>query len=491
MKSRHISYILIVVISVSARVAFSQVSVSGKINEPDSIAKLSVAFPYTSLSNNIQQDTSVKVANGAFSFLLPIKSPCFISIEDDSKPLGWFFVSPGDSLFLEFNLSQLNYDNRYRYLKAGGSNAAGHEFFNGFNFYPAEKYNPIRTLLEKHKNKFPTIGELKVIINNSLSPLDSLWKLREIDSNFHKYVTADLEAALAHEAAKAGRNRKPDSTLRIFRQELYNAFNPFNHLLLNGQYGAGLGLQYVNDIADSLFGIPPSIPPDKQVQPFLNRFWYAPPNFTENYLAEGLAVIIPAVPDGIEGLDKAKALRVFRENFPNSPYLKPLLHIYKESLKNFSPKTEKDAAIRFLQLPPQIKTIQQLHRTYFNNKFLFIDIWATWCVPCLKQFTHSDTLYRFLQDNGIENIYISIDKPIMKSIWQQKVKSFGLNGFHLLATESLLKNISKTLYYNKDAIAIPRYLLISPNGKILNPNLEQPENMEALQQQIRAAKKRF
>lgn len=46
-----------------------------------------------------------------------------------------------------------------------------------------------------------------------------------------------------------------------------------------------------------------------------------------------------------------------------------------------------------------------------NGKALFVNVWATWCIPCIKEFPELIALAKTYQDKEIEFIGISADFP--------------------------------------------------------------------------------
>lgn len=56
-----------------------------------------------------------------------------------------------------------------------------------------------------------------------------------------------------------------------------------------------------------------------------------------------------------------------------------------------------------------------------NGKILFINFWATWCVPCVEEFPDLVKIYNEYKDSDFEFLSISVDLP---SDIETKVKPF-------------------------------------------------------------------
>jgi len=117
-----------------------------------------------------------------------------------------------------------------------------------------------------------------------------------------------------------------------------------------------------------------------------------------------------------------------------------------------------------------------------QNKYLFIDLWASWCLPCRAEFTHNKKLNALFSNYAnIEKIYISIDEK--ENSWKEAIKALRLSGYNLLASEKLVAFIKKEIY-NSNAISIPRYLLLDTGGNVLDGELSHPNDIENLQKQL-------
>jgi thiol-disulfide isomerase/thioredoxin len=79
----------------------------------------------------------------------------------------------------------------------------------------------------------------------------------------------------------------------------------------------------------------------------------------------------------------------------------------------------------------------------FKGRIVYMDIWATWCSPCRKEFKHKDYLQKLAQTKGIELLYISGDKPEDEAKWKEVVIKNKLTGYHIRMNDSLKADIIK------------------------------------------------
>lgn len=118
----------------------------------------------------------------------------------------------------------------------------------------------------------------------------------------------------------------------------------------------------------------------------------------------------------------------------------------------------------------------------FKGKYIYLDFWATWCIPCIKEMPHIEELKRkFGKD--IVFISISIDKDFASmEKFLKKKKNYDWVFLHYGNNTEI-----KELY---NVLAIPAFFLIDPDGIIVQSPAYRPgKEMEETFYKITSGKK--
>jgi thiol-disulfide isomerase/thioredoxin len=128
----------------------------------------------------------------------------------------------------------------------------------------------------------------------------------------------------------------------------------------------------------------------------------------------------------------------------------------------------------------------------YKGKYVLVDFWASWCVPCRKGNPHLKELYARYKDRGFEVIGVSDDdsKP---DAWKKAVEQDGLPWKHVLRGLKVIRNgdtfvgldRSKDISDGYNISSLPTQVLIDANGMIIGRyGGDQGEDHEALDKKL-------
>ncbi|MCT4590596.1 MAG: TlpA family protein disulfide reductase [Carboxylicivirga sp.] len=108
----------------------------------------------------------------------------------------------------------------------------------------------------------------------------------------------------------------------------------------------------------------------------------------------------------------------------------------------------------------------------FKGYYVYIDCWATWCGPCKAQIPHLQELEHKYAGKKIKFVSIGCDSD--QEPWKTFVQEKELGGIQLFGGVLNLNTFLKA--YNVKAI--PRFILIDDEGKIVDPDAPRPSDPE-------------
>ncbi len=109
-----------------------------------------------------------------------------------------------------------------------------------------------------------------------------------------------------------------------------------------------------------------------------------------------------------------------------------------------------------------------------KEKVVYIDVWATWCGPCLREIPALKILETDYHDKNIAFVSLSIDEVKDYDKWRTMIIEKKLKGIQLMADNNW-KSKFVTDYGVK---GIPRFILIDIDGRIVNSDAPRPSNPE-------------
>ncbi len=107
-----------------------------------------------------------------------------------------------------------------------------------------------------------------------------------------------------------------------------------------------------------------------------------------------------------------------------------------------------------------------------RGKYVYIDVWATWCAPCLREVPYLKEVEKEYGKKNIAFVSTSIDVAADHDKWVDMVTEKELEGVQLFADNDW--NSAFVKEYGIEGI--PRFILVDPEGKIISADAPRPSN---------------
>ncbi len=108
----------------------------------------------------------------------------------------------------------------------------------------------------------------------------------------------------------------------------------------------------------------------------------------------------------------------------------------------------------------------------FKGKYLIIDVWASWCKPCIKNIPAWNELLKQYDPHVFQFISVSLDDKV--DLWKKAVEKHKPGGLKLIEPKeftSLFAIYCKVLW-------VPQYIIVDPAGRVVNYDAPQPVEPE-------------
>lgn len=384
-------------------------------------------------------------SNGLFRLELKLKQPAYYLIGHNL-----LYLSPGDDLKVKLG----HFVTRGQFQGVGEETNVylkGRERLSGWKLF-----DPMKWSLDSTRG-VPTFGECRVKIDSLIGGrLQELNRLTKVDDRFRELETIRVKASQVQiylDYFSYGLLSRWDDTAEV-KQEKKNAFygtirflvEPLlKELTASDDY---LELAEVREVlaecySSKVFEFPQST------------------TFLELMKVQENAGLLD------RGLKRAdyKSNRDFARKIRN-----------KDLKQAFLAKLERRAVLMKGRLAPDIllKDIDgnELKLSDLKGKPLFVDIWATWCLPCLAQMPHFQELSE--RYTGVQFVGISIDLEVKR--WKEKLEKEGVPP----RVKEYLSD-PYALEESWDLASIPRFILIDKDFKIITAFATRPSEKEEIE----------
>jgi peroxiredoxin len=117
----------------------------------------------------------------------------------------------------------------------------------------------------------------------------------------------------------------------------------------------------------------------------------------------------------------------------------------------------------------------------FKGKYVLLDFWASWCVPCRAENPNVVAAYNKYKDKNFTVLSVSLDRPDKKDAWLAAIHKDGLTWTHVSDLKFWDNEVAKLYGIN----SVPSNFLVDPAGKIVAKNLSGEQLQEKLKEIIK------
>ena len=107
----------------------------------------------------------------------------------------------------------------------------------------------------------------------------------------------------------------------------------------------------------------------------------------------------------------------------------------------------------------------------FKGKVVYLDIWATWCPPCMAEIAYSKPLKEKYKNNP-DIIFLNLSVDANQEKWKKVVAKKKIAGINI----NSLKGMEANVLTNYHADYIPKYVLIDRVGNIVELDAKRPSD---------------
>lgn len=107
----------------------------------------------------------------------------------------------------------------------------------------------------------------------------------------------------------------------------------------------------------------------------------------------------------------------------------------------------------------------------YTGKVIYVDFWASWCVPCRGEMPFAAELKKQLKGKDLVFVYMGYKDT--EKAWLKARKELDIEGEHYLLNDTLRKEAEEAFNIS----GIPHYVIIDKAGNIVNKHADRPGNV--------------
>ncbi|WP_156115584.1 TlpA family protein disulfide reductase [Psychroserpens sp. Hel_I_66] len=359
-----------------------------------------------------------------------------------------------------------------------GDNAKGQQLYNEFKRTPTGSFSFLNDF-DKDTTVVSVKNHVSDLKDKEISQIDKLLKQKEIDEEFYQLLNTDIDYYYANAIVSLADYRRGqvskeykqsfenlmDSISKTYSYSVKHKPQNWTDYVMESKIYPEIQSQYSQEqrqefyAKDSLHPIYMNIIQNLIEEPF-----------REDLLAN---YILNSSKQTNYEQSLVSVFNEFKTDYPNSEFIQylendiDLIRAYQEKVKSDLP-----SSVTFVE-GENINSLEDLLKEFKGQK-LYIDVWATWCGPCKKEFSNNHMIADILYEKGYKKLFISLDRKEEKDKWVELIKYYDLSGYHHLANQEFYKDFEKEHSRIQNGITIPQYLIVDENGSVVTNDAPRP-----------------
>ncbi len=382
------------------------------------------------------------------------------------------YVQPGDSVHLVIDASLINKP-KFEWLTITGDNALIKSQLNLCAYYmytlPTRELNmnlPPDAMLAAVKQNYDRymLALNEYSQENNLDPVVIKWVKKDI-----KYIISNSILDYGH--MKDGSLSDKESRINIFTDPFFDMYNPENFQSMLFPY-------HLDNYVSFLKRIDPSISDQTNTEAGIMKKIAAligklPAGECRDYMLysqlKRFASKTPGILNSINDLNTRFTTAIYYDQLKKTAEVitKPVFPTTKVSGIKYLTKSDTQLNI------PKTDVFTYLAAKY-PGKVLYIDVYATWCKPCLDELKYTPSLYKAMKDKDV--VFVNLCLASSSANWQKLVKEKSIKGQNYFFAD----DATKLFMGNYKLQGYPSYILVNKQGQIVTTGAPRPSDKSEL-----------